>query len=129
MSDQAGLPVDNPHKLYVLVREDLAPGLRAAQLAHAVAEICMQSPEKAWEWHRNGNYLIVLGVPNEKVLGEWISYVTNLWEVPTMVFREPDLDYSMTAFACLPPPEMNALFSPLPLAYRVPKRRWFRRNP
>jgi hypothetical protein len=116
-----------PRKLYVLVREDLPPGLRAAQLAHAVAEITLRFPEVAWRWHEAGNYLIVLGLKDEEALWEWWGYIQR-WRIARVAFREPDLGMSMTAFACLPPPELNRVFSPLPLAYAPRKRRWFRRN-
>lgn len=121
-------PEVEPHKLYVVVREDLPPGLRAAQAGHAIAEVAMKHPDLAWHWHRSGNYLIVLGVPDEETLVSWWLYL-DIWETPRVGFREPDLDNSFTAFAAFPEPENNRVFNVLPLAYAQKKRRWFRRDP
>jgi len=111
-------------KMYVIVREDLSPGLRAAQAGHAIAEMCLHQPEVAWAWHQEGNYLIVLGVPNEAELLEWF-YKAKSWDVPHSMFREPDLANKATALTCLPSTELNGLFSSLMLAY-TPQPRYTR---
>jgi len=105
------------------VREDLPPGLRAAQAGHAIADTCLLWEREAWEWTTRGNYLIILGVPDLESLSAAWGRVLQM-EVPASIFEEPDLGGEATAIACLPPPEMNAAFADLPLAY-AKRRRWW----
>jgi len=109
-------------KMYVVVRGDLPPGLRAAQAAHAVAEMCLRSTA-ATGWHQDpdGNYLIILEVPDEKALLNFWADVKS-WDIRRELFREPDLAREATAFAALPMPHLNHVFADLPLAYA--KHRW-----
>jgi peptidyl-tRNA hydrolase len=110
-------------KMYVVVRGDLPPGLRAAQAGHAIAEACLMIPHAADDWHEDpeGNYLIILEVPDEKALLAFWSEVKS-WDIRQELFREPDMALEATAFAALPPPDLNHVFAVLPLAYT--KRRW-----
>ena len=106
-----------PRALYVVVREDLSSGLRAAQAAHAVAEICLRRPEAAWKWHEEGNYLIVLGAKNEEgVLNAFFE--AKHFDMPRELFREPDLHLEATAVAMFPEPADNHVFGDYPLACR-----------
>jgi peptidyl-tRNA hydrolase len=116
------IPQPELRRLYCVVREDLAPGLRCAQAAHAVAEACLVWERDAWEWNTGGNYLIVLGVPDLATLTHWWNQVVQM-EIPAQVFEEPDLGGEATAFAALPPPEMNLEFRDLPLAFQPPLSR------
>jgi len=119
------LAIAEKRKMYVVVRSDLPPGLRAAQAAHAVAEACLRL-HAATHWHDDpeGNYLIILEVPNQEALLDSFAMVKS-WGVPRELFREPDLRYDATAFAALPRVGQNHIFSHLPLAYS--KRRWWPR--
>lgn len=116
--------IANKRKMYVVVRRDLAPGLRAAQAAHAVAEMCLGFAHSTFGWNSDpdGNYLIILEVDNEAELESWYLEASR-WGFPRTFFREPDLNGEMTAFACLPNPEDNDVFHGLPLAFRS---RWTR---
>jgi len=109
-------------KMYVIVRGDLPPGLRAAQAGHAVAEACLRL-RSASHWHDDpdGNYLIILEVSDEKALLDFYATVKS-WDIPREMFREPDLHLEATAFAALPATTLNHVFSHLPLAYT--KHRW-----
>jgi hypothetical protein len=113
-------------KMYVVVRGDLRPGLRAAQAAHAVAEACLRMPDIADFWHTDpdGNYLIILEVESERELLDTCLLVKS-YGIHLQVFREPDLWNEPTAFAAIPPPQLNHVFAHLPLAYT--KRSLFRR--
>lgn len=112
-------------KMYVIVRSDLPPGLRAAQAAHAVAEMCLRhTAANGWHKDPDGNYLIILEVPNEKALLDFFGVVKS-WDITREMFREPDLRFDATALAALPMPNQNHIFSHLPLAYS--KRRWWPR--
>ncbi len=109
-------------KMYVIVRGDLPPGLRAAQAGHAIAEICLrQNRAASWNLDPLGNYLIILEVPDEGALLEAFQLVKS-YNICREMFREPDLRSEATALACLPPPELNHVLSGFPLAYT--KRRW-----
>lgn len=104
-----------PRKLYVVVRGDLAPGLRAAQAGHAVADTILEFPEQAKLWRTTDNYLIVLQVPNKQLLT--INHAHLYAQMPTKMFFEPDLGDEPTAFAALPHPDQNQCFAHLDLAY------------
>jgi hypothetical protein len=110
-------------KMYVVVRGDLPPGLRAAQAGHAIAEVAMRNPQPAEDWlcADDGNYLIILDVENERHLLYWLGIIERE-SIPCAAFKEPDLGNEWTAFAAFPEPSQNHLFSYLPLAYT--KRRW-----
>lgn len=108
-------------KLYAVVREDLPEGLRAAQMAHAVAGIVQTMPTPTLEWQTSDNHLIVLGVRNEGRLHEVVNTLSRE-SVPHFLWHEPDLDDSLTAIASLPDPTRNDLFAHLPLAYQPRKR-------
>ena len=110
-------------KMFVVVRGDLPPGLRAAQAGHAIAEVTLSHPYIATNWHADpeGNYLIILDVPDERTLLWWLG-ITERESIPCVGFREPDLGNEWTSFAALPMPAQNDLFAELPLAYT--KRHW-----
>lgn len=125
-------PLDRPdetpelaekRKMYVVVRGDLPPGLRAAQAGHAVAEVCLGLPNKAdlWNTDEDGNYLITLEVDDIFALHDAHRLIVSN-SIANRAFFEPDLGMEMTAFGCLPSPELNHVLSHLPLAYT--KRRW-----
>lgn len=118
------LEIANKRKMYVVVRRDLAPGLRAAQAAHAVAEIMISYPDHAFIWNtdRDGNYMILLEVEDERELKIWYQEAMSR-DIPRFMFSEPDLGHARTAFAALPTPDLNHVFSELPLAFRS---RWTR---
>jgi hypothetical protein len=120
------IEIAEKRKLYVVVRGDLAPGLRAAQAGHAIAEACLRHPERAAEWHDDpeGNYLIILEVESERDLLDAYG-AAKAWGVTRELFREPDLALEATAFAALPTVDQNPAFAALDLAYSKP-RRWLR---
>lgn len=105
-------------KLYVVVRRDLPPGLRTAQAAHAVAEMCIYHQDLAdlWRADPDGNYLIVLEVPDEPALLNMFHDV-KAWGISRELFREPDIGFQATALGALPAPGLNHAFAHLPLAF------------
>lgn len=113
-------------RLYVIVREDLPPGLRAAQAGHAIAEFCLKNPVVASEWNENGNVLIILGVLNEWELLRVSFPISEL--MPMVEFCEPDLDDALTAVAAFPNQQEIYLFESFELAYSAPWwKRWARK--
>lgn len=77
----------NNHRLYFCTRDDLDPGRRAAMLIHAM---------DTWSsrFGPHGGVVIVFSVPNERVLMQHLPKGGR-----TIVWREPDLNNSATAFA------------------------------
>lgn len=75
------------------VRQDLPPGLQAAQAVHAAIGFALEFPRLI------PDTVILVGVPGEQALavlcGEAFSYAT-------FAVREPDLDNQLTAVALEP---------------------------
>lgn len=97
---------DRDPKLYVLVRDDLSPGLQLAQAVHAATAFAQRHPERS----ASTENAVILAVPDEATL---LSYATD----DGVLFREPDLGDEATAFATV---SEGSAYSSLPLAGRVP---------
>ena len=78
-------------KLYVLVDETLKPVYGCVQGGHAVAQWMLEHPNSR-EWHND--YLIYLSADVDK----WKQKL-NFYDVDYTEFKEPDLDYKVTAIA------------------------------
>lgn len=101
-------------RLYLAVRADLAPGLAAAQVAHAAFLFATQHPSFTGSWLRDSQFLIVVSVPDEvaliglasRALAEGI--VVSTWS-------EPDLAEQKTAVALQPGAVAQRLCANYPL--------------
>lgn len=98
-------------KLFLVTRSDLPPGLRAAQLCHAMREFVEVHPEVDRAWYRDSNNLVLLEVPDEPELVRLAERVGPL----VAVNREPDLDDAVTAIALMT--TQKKLVRELPLAF------------
>lgn len=78
------------NRIYVVVRQDLDPGLRIAQACHSAAYWRTVDPE----WYEN---LIVLGADNELELSLLVDRLRDCG-IPVEPFHEPDCDHEMTSF-------------------------------
>lgn len=97
-------------KLYIIVRNDISPGLQCAQACHAQHAFAQAHPQLIGNWKGN---LVVLQVSNE----EDLQYqLTELDGFPTAWFFEPDLDGELTAIAVAG--DAERLLSSLSLALR-----------
>lgn len=85
-------------KLYIIVRNDLAPGLQAAQACHALREFVSAHPEIDAVWHADSKTLVLLGVPTESDLKELATRAEGRG-VPLALNYEPDLGGELTAVA------------------------------
>ena len=86
-------------KLFVVVRNDLDPGLQLAQAVHAAVKYALFH-EDARRWHVESNNVAVLQVPDEAALKALTQKV--LIKDPgclVATFEEPDLDHQWTAAA------------------------------
>jgi hypothetical protein len=79
-------------RLYVLVSNRLEPIYGCVQGGHAVAQFLLENEGKQ-DW--NNNYLIYLYADVEKWKKKLTREGINFSE-----FKEPDLDYQLTAIAC-----------------------------
>lgn len=75
-------------RLYIVVRNDIAPGLQLAQACHAAREFMRQSTEDV------GDNLVVLGASHRE-LERLVAAARDVCDV--VPFHEPDLGDEMTA--------------------------------
>jgi peptidyl-tRNA hydrolase len=110
---------------YIVVRNDLPPGLQAAQVAHAAFDFALKFPEIARKWRRESNYICILQVPDEDALMD-LADLAHRRGHEYVLFYDPDVPLegdeslrtgSHTAFA-VEPGEFHLLLSSLPLALR-----------
>lgn len=101
--------------MYVVVRNDLRPGLQAAQAVHAGFLFASEYPDETKDWHTNSQFVIVLQVPDLMCLTERFNRLP--CGLPRVMFTESDLDDESTAFATLGI-EAGNLLSDLSLALR-----------
>jgi peptidyl-tRNA hydrolase len=118
LRDEGSIPSDatTPRKLYGVVRGDLAPGLQAAQLAHAFVSYVLARPRETAQWHTESNNLVCLAVPDEAALSALAAAIAEAGH-PIVCFHEPDLGDALTALAI--GPEAQRLLSNVPLALRL----------
>ena len=88
-------------KLYLVVRRDLPPGARAAQLCHALRAFVEAHPAEDQAWFRQSNTLVLLEVESEQRLALLLSQAKEK-QIACADFREPDLGDSLTAIAVAP---------------------------
>jgi hypothetical protein len=72
-----------------------------AQAVHAGQHFCLEHYELAKSWSKESDYLICLSVANELKLSEIISQAQTIG-IRYSVFREPDLNNSITAIVLEP---------------------------
>jgi peptidyl-tRNA hydrolase len=102
-------------KLYVIVRNDIRPGLQIAQSCHALRLFSAEHPEVDQAWYTGSNNLVVLQVANKEALVK-LAYDLTCKGANVSIFREPDLHDEPTALAVGPLGEKH--LSTLPLALR-----------
>lgn len=77
-------------RLYILVNKKLRPVYGCVQGGHAVAQWMINNPNQDW----NNDYLIYLYADTDK----WFNKLQRMG-IRFSAFREPDLNYSVTAIA------------------------------
>ena len=102
-------------KLYIVTRQDLAPGLQAAQVAHAAFQFAYEHRPLAHSWLQESNFLIILSVESEDELHLLAGAAQDIG-LPVTKFTEPDIGDELTAIAIAPSPQTVELTSSLPLA-------------
>jgi len=99
------------------VREDLPPGLQAAQACHAVREFASIHPALDQEWFDRSKTLVLVGVPDEAAVHA-LTRAAARAGAPFAINLEPDLDDQATAVA-LTGKEAKRLVRELPLLLSV----------
>lgn len=100
-------------KLFLVTRQDLAPGPRAAQLCHALRAFVEEHPAVDREWFTTSNTLVCLEAKTQDELHALVSKARSQG-IPVSEFVEPDLDDALTAVAI--GPSGKQLVRRLPLA-------------
>lgn len=77
-------------RLYVLINNQLSPVYGCVQGGHAVAQYLLDHPKQEW----NNQYLIYVYADVEKWKKKFDFY-----KIDYSMFREPDLDNTLTALA------------------------------
>jgi hypothetical protein len=101
-------------KLYVVVRGDLEPGLRAAQACHALRQFTADHPDADLEWFETSNTIVLLEVLDIDELSD-LAFDLERQGARIAKFIEPDLGYELTAIAVAP--EGRGRCGRLPLAF------------
>jgi peptidyl-tRNA hydrolase len=102
-------------KLYIVVRNDLDPGLQMAQVYHAGREFVARQPELELQWYRGSNNLAVLQVPSMEALALLCKRADALG-IAYADFHEADLGGELTAVSFAA--EGRRILSSLPRALR-----------
>ncbi len=105
------------NKLYVIVRNDLNPGLQAAQACHALRLFVDEHKLEENKWFRYSNNIVLLQVQTKEELIA-LAYKAVTDDIPCSTFKEPDVDDEPTAIALLGR-QAKKLVSTLPLALRA----------
>lgn len=88
-------------KLYIVVRQDLAPGYQIAQSLHAFREYIEHHPECERNWYKNSNTIAILGCEDEEDLISLMGLAEGRG-IKLAPFYEPDLEDALTACAFEP---------------------------
>jgi peptidyl-tRNA hydrolase len=94
----AGSGIKHGDKLFVIVRNDLSAGSQAVQGMHAMRQFIADHPESEKEWFEVSNHIAFLKVDDEVALLKMADRLSRRGMKVSM-FREPDLDDSLTAIA------------------------------
>lgn len=94
---KGGTGIQGNEFLTVIVREDLQPGYRCVQSAHALADFAVKHENEFKNWQKGSNYLCCLEA-NEDKINRTLEKLDR-FEIKYEIFREPDIGGQMTAVA------------------------------
>jgi peptidyl-tRNA hydrolase len=109
--------IQHGDKLYIIVRNDLRPGQQMAQSLHAAFHFYHDHSQIAKNWIEASDFICSLQVPNEDEL-YYLIRRAELDEIPITIYRESDLDDTITAIALAPGERTRRLCMGLKLAMR-----------
>ena len=105
------------YKLYIILRKDLTPGAKLAQSCHAALCFREEHEEISKQWLKESNYICILEVNSEQDLIDLLE-ISKKHNIASSLFKEPDLNNSLTAIALEPGLISKKICSKLPLALR-----------
>ncbi len=85
-------------RLYLVVAEDLSPGLKMAQAVHAGFQFAQRYPHLHEYWFHESNNVAVLQTADLEQLADRLEEA----DLRVCRFHEPDLDDKLTAIAVEP---------------------------
>lgn len=109
--------ITSTSKLYVVTRQDLAPGYQAVQSLHALRLFSEEHPSIDKEWYQVSNYLGLLSVSDEQSINSLITKL-QVKGIKYSVFREPDINNQVTAIAVEPCEEARKVLGSIGNALR-----------
>lgn len=101
--------------LITVTRQDLNAGYQIAQSCHSVADFAFHLPTFFKDWRTNSNYKICLATKDEQSLEKLFNKL-NERGAPVVAFREPDMDYQLTAITLYGSEQYKKYTKYLPLA-------------
>jgi peptidyl-tRNA hydrolase len=104
-------------RFYIIVRDDLPPGLQAAQAVHAALAFFHKHPVSIGRWLLASNFLVIVSTPNEETLLDLITEA-HTRGIAHVGVREPDVNDEVTAVALAPGTAARQLCANMPLALR-----------
>lgn len=84
----------------IIVRDDLSPGYKVAQSAHALADFAIRFENEFKQWQLGSNYLYCLEATEYKIQ-RILSKLDDL-KIKYNIFFEPDIGNEMTSVAIEP---------------------------
>lgn len=92
-----GMQIQGNEFITIIVRNDLEPGYKVAQSAHALADFAIKFEREFKQWQLGSNYLCCLEATEFKI--QRILYKLDELKIKYNVFFEPDIGNQMTAVA------------------------------
>lgn len=80
-------------RMYVVVRDALSSGLKAAQACHALTAFTFAHPQRTREWFESSNHLVVLQCDDVGTVADDLEGRG----FPVVRFHEPDMGGALTA--------------------------------
>lgn len=81
----------------IICRDDMAPGYKVVQTAHALADFAVKHENEFKQWQMGSNYLCCLEATESKI-NHMIDKLESLG-IKYHIFCEPDIESQMTAVA------------------------------
>lgn len=118
-TDAAAIATEHPHDkaLYIITHAGLSSGEQTAQVAHAMADFCLQQPQLARKWHLLSEYLICLEAKDQAHLNQLLAKA-HAEGLQYTSYQEPDYADATTAIALHPSAAVRKFASNLPCAGR-----------
>lgn len=102
-------------KLYIIVRADLSAGSKLAQSVHCAFQFALEHSNVTNNWMTNSNYICILSAKDEEEIIQLLDKAKEN-NINHSVFREEDLNNSITAIALEPGSNSKRLCRKLKLA-------------